>query len=316
MMAGLTRPDSGRIFFDDRNITSLEPEDRRAVYLSQTYSLFPTMTVAQNVLFGPTIRNMPEDMKKRTLTSLLDLVRLTRRADAYPRELSGGMMQRSALARALASEPDVLLLDEPLRALDARLRIDLRKELRSLSKTLGITTIHVTHDQDEALVMADRIGVIRNGRIVQVGTPREVFEEPVSPFVANFVGQSNFFTGVVSSKNHVTEVRDEKERVVFARECDLENGAKVVVGVKVGHTKIVKTGEAYLTGTVERVLFEGKSVHVDVNVPELGRFSSKLPASKMGTVAKGDRVGIGWSPDRGSIFPYPEHGLEAELRVD
>ena len=177
MIAGLTPPDSGRVLFDGKDVTDIEPEKRNAVLLSQTYSLFPTMTVAQNITFGPSIRDMPLEESEQTLSSLLDLVRLTKRSDAYPRELSGGMQQRCALARALATNPDILLLDEPLRALDARLRIDLRRELRSLAKDLGLTVIHVTHDQDEALVMADRIAIIRHGRVLQVGTPREVFND-------------------------------------------------------------------------------------------------------------------------------------------
>lgn len=318
IIAGLTRPDSGQVFLDVRDVTDLEPEERSAVLLSQTYSLFPTMTVAENVMFGPEIRKVPEDIRKRTLVELLDLVRLTKRADAYPRELSGGMQQRSALARALATNPDVLLLDEPLRALDARLRIDLRYELRSMAKALGLTVIHVTHDQEEALVMADRIAVIRNGRIIQIGTPREVFDSPATPFVTNFVGQSNFFTGSVlcSGNDRTTTVHDEDGRVVFARPCALPADSKVVVAVKIGNTRVVKKSDAFLTGTVERALFEGRIVHLDVDVPGLGRYSVKLPATRRDQVAVGDEIGLNWSVRKASVFPYPEGGLERELRVD
>ncbi len=303
------------MYFDHDNITFLEPEDRKAVLLSQTYSLFPTMTVAQNILFGPDIKGMQPEREETLLSSLLDLVRLSHRPDAYPKELSGGMQQRNALARALASEPEVLLLDEPLRALDARLRIDLRKELRSLAKSLRLTVIHVTHDQDEALIMADRIAVIRKGKIVQVGSPQEVFNEPLTPFVANFVGQSNFIVGNVSSSGAITVVADEKGNTVLARESKFPQGTKVVVGVKVGNTKIVKGDDAFLRGKIERILFEGKSWHIDVVVEGLGRFSSKMP-SKLEQFEVGDMVGIGWSPDMASIWPYPESGLEEELRVD
>ncbi len=315
IIAGLTKPDQGSVSFDGRDITSLEPEDRKAVLLSQTYSLFPTMTVAENVLFSPNIKRMARDREEALLTSLLDLVRLSGRSDAYPRELSGGMQQRNALARALASEPDVLLLDEPLRALDARLRIDLRKELRSLAKTLKLTVIHVTHDQDEALIMADRIAVIRKGRIVQIGTPPDIFNEPVSPFVANFVGQSNFIAGKVSSSGAMTVVHEERGNTVLARESKFSQGTKVVVGVKVGNTKVVKGDDAFLRGRIERILFEGKSWHIDVLVEGLGSFSSKMP-SKLEQFQVGDMVGIGWSPDKASVWPYPEHGLEEELKVD
>ena len=317
VIAGLTVPDEGTVLFDEKDVTSVEPEKRNAVLLSQTYSLFPTMTVADNVMFGPDIRKVSDNDKEQMLVSLLDLVRLTSRADSYPRELSGGMQQRCALARAIATSPDVLLLDEPLRALDARLRIDLRRELKSLAQTLGLTVIHVTHDQDEALVMADRIAVVRNGRIVQVGTPLEVFNEPASPFVANFVGQSNFFTGtVVSSSPKGSMVEDQWGRRVKARPTEGPEGQKAVLAVKVGQTHILKREVAPLHGTIERKLFEGRVVHVDVGIEGMGRFSSKVPMSHHVRYNVGDEVGIGWNRNKAKVFPYPEDGLENELRVD
>lgn len=317
VIAGLTVPDEGTVLFDGKDVTSLEPEKRNAVLLSQTYSLFPTMTVADNVLFGPDIRKVPEGDKEQMLVSLLDLVRLTSRADSYPRELSGGMQQRCALARAIATSPDVLLLDEPLRALDARLRIDLRRELKSLARTLGLTVVHVTHDQDEALMMADRIAVIRAGRIVQVGTPEEVFNEPASPFVANFVGQSNFFTGtVVCSGPDGAMVEDGSGRRVKARPTAVPEGQKAVLAVKVGQTHILKREVAPLYGRIERMLFEGRTVHVDVDIEGVGLFSSKVPVCRYGRYRVGDEVGIGWNRNKAKIFPYPEGGLQNELRVD
>lgn len=316
IICGLTRMDKGDVLFDGKSMAHLEPEDRKAVMLSQTYALFQQLTVAENILFGPNIREMPQEVKDRTLADMLDLVRLTHRPDALPRELSGGMQQRTALARALATGVDVLLLDEPLRALDARLRISLRHELRSLAKSLGITTIHVTHDQDEALVMADRIAVIREGRIVQVGTPAQIFDDPVSPFVANFVGQSNFFVGVVEEKREATLVRGEKGHRVLARPCERGLGEKVVVGVKVGNTEVHKGGEGFFEGRVERILFEGRNIFLDVDVPELGRFSSKIPSWRLGRLAVGDLVKLNWSADKANVFAMPTHGLEKELKVE
>lgn len=316
VIAGLTCPEEGRIFFDDTDVTECEPEERGAVMLSQTYSLFPHMTVAENIMFSPVIKGWPEEMRQSTLRSMLDLVRLTRRADALPHELSGGMQQRTALARALASGAKILLLDEPLRALDARLRISLRRELRSLCRNMGITTIHVTHDQEEALVMADRVAVIRDGRILQIDTPRKVFEWPVSPFVANFVGQSNFISGIVIKSGDITIIKDRAGREIPAVSSDLTVGEKAVVGIKVGDTVITREGPGYLQGKIERILFEGKYLHVDMYVEDLGRFSSKLPAWKMGTMSVDDLVWISWPSEKGMAFPYPEGGLENELRVE
>jgi ABC-type Fe3+/spermidine/putrescine transport system ATPase subunit len=316
LISGLTRSDEGEIFFGNKLMNGVEPEDRKAVMLSQTYALFPQLTVAENILFGPDIRNFPDAVKDDTLNEMLHLVRLRHRPDAFPKELSGGMQQRTALARALASGAEVLLLDEPLRALDARLRISLRHELRDLAKSLGITTVHVTHDQEEALVMADRIAVIREGRIIQVGTPAEVFDNPVSPFVANFVGQSNFFVGKVVEKREATEVRDHMGHSVFAQPGGCRVGDQVVVGVKVGNTEISKEGEGFFEGTVERVLFEGRYLHVDLNVLDMGRYSSKIPSWRLGKIVPGDVVKIKWSADKARVFAMPEKGLAEELKVE
>jgi ABC-type Fe3+/spermidine/putrescine transport system ATPase subunit len=316
IIAGLTRPDEGRVLFDEADVTDLEPENRKAVLLSQTYSLFPQLTVAENILFGPDIRSAGVNEKERTLADMLDLVRLTNRPDAYPRELSGGMQQRTALARALASGASVLLLDEPLRALDARLRISLRHELRDLAKSLAITTIHVTHDQDEALVMADRVAVIRKGKIIQIGTPQEVWDNPASPFVANFVGQSNFITGRVIEKKEETTVRDRNGYEVVAQPGRCQIGDEVVVGVKVGNTEIAKEGLGFFDGVVERVLFEGRNLHVDMNVPGLGLFSAKVPSWRLGKLVRGDKVHIKWTADKARVFALPEGGLLEELKVE
>jgi len=315
VLAGLIKPDSGTVTFEGKDMARVEPEDRKAVLLSQTYSLFPQLTVAENILFGPEINRETEDQKTRTLSDMLDMVRLTTRADAYPRELSGGMQQRTALARALASGADTLLLDEPLRALDARLRISLRYELRSLAKALDITTVHVTHDQDEALVMADRIAVIRDGKILQIGTPGEVFDHPNSPFIANFVGQSNFFVGKVTQKRESTRVSD-GNLAVEARPSDIELGADAVVGIKVGNTEIFKDQPGFFSGTVERILFEGRNLHVDVTVEGIGHFSAKVPSWRMGKIAVGDRVNVKWNWDKATVFRMPDKGLPEELKVE
>lgn len=316
VLCGLVHPDSGRVLFDGKDVTDSEPEDRGAVMLSQTYSLFPQLTVAENIVFGPSIRGWSQEEKDRALSAMLDMVRLIDRAEAYPRELSGGMQQRTALARALASGSNILLLDEPLRALDARLRISLRHEVRDLAKSMGLTTIHVTHDQDEAMVMADRIAVIRGGKIVQVGTPNDVFDHPNSPFVANFVGQSNFFRGEVKKVADITEVKCDFGGTVEARPSHQPVGSKVLVSIKVGNTEIVKEGNGFMPGTIERILFEGRNLHVDINVEGLGRISSKVPSWRSNKLAIGDVVQVRWNAEKAHVFPMPSPEILKELKVD
>ena len=183
MICGLTRPDEGKVLFDGVDVTDMPVSERKATMLSQVYSLFPPKTVYENVMFSPEIKEWDEESARQLVKSMIKMVHMENKVNSYPHELSGGQQQRTALARALASNSEILLLDEPLRALDARLRLELRQELRSLVKEMGLTAIHVTHDQDEALEMADRIAIIRNGRIVQIGTPIEVFQDPATPFI-------------------------------------------------------------------------------------------------------------------------------------
>lgn len=317
MICGLTDPDSGHVYFDDRDVTRLEVNMREATMLSQVYSLFPQMNVYENVMFGPLIKEWDEESSRQMVKNIFHMVHMEERVNAYPNELSGGQQQRIALARALASGSKILLLDEPLRALDARLRLELRKELRSMVKEMGLTAVHVTHDQEEALEMADRIAVIRDGRIIQVGTPKEVFEEPKTPFVANFVGRSNMIEGVIASaEEDVATVTGNGGAVFKARYTDQAVGSKVLVAVKIGNTKISLTEDGYFKGRIERKLYEGATITVEVNVPEIGVISVKLPNRKFDDFQIDDEVSVNWNPEKAFVFDYPENGLEDELRVD
>ena len=321
MVCGLTHPDSGKVFFDGRDVTEDSVDSRNATMLSQTYALFPHLNVYDNVMFAPRIKGWPEDSSKQIVRSMLHMVHLEQKADWRPDELSGGQQQRIALARALASGSKILLLDEPLRALDARLRINLRKELRSLAKEMKLTCIHVTHDQDEALEMADKIAVIRKGRIIQFGTPRDVFENPATPFVANFVGRSNTLVGRVVSSGVQTVVEVAPGVRVIARGSDLREGSEAVVSVKTGFTRLSKTSEdpeesGYMVGVVERVLYEGVTITVEIGVDGIGLISASLPNRKYDDYSVGDRVGISWAPQKASVFPMPPEGLEEEMRLD
>lgn len=197
MIAGFVQPTAGRIFFGDRDVTTLSPEKRNAGMVFQNYALWPHMTVSQNVGFGLDVRRMPSAEKKIRIGESLELVRMSQYADRLPNQLSGGQQQRIALARAIAFRPDLLLLDEPLSNLDAKLRLEMRSEIRRISHELRITMIYVTHDQHEALSLADQIAVMSAGKIEQLGAPRDIYQRPRTRFVAEFIGETNFISGEI-----------------------------------------------------------------------------------------------------------------------
>ncbi|MCI4446660.1 MAG: ABC transporter ATP-binding protein [Pyrobaculum sp.] len=211
LVAGLEEPTSGRIFFDDRDVTWLPTQERNTAMVPQTWALWPHMTVFENVAYGLRVRKkklkLTEEEIKRRVMETLELVDLVGLEERKPFQLSGGQQQRVALARALVVQPEVLLLDEPLANLDAKLRVELREEVRKIAKRLSITTIYVTHDQEEAMAVADRIAVMNAGRLQQVGKPEEIYHKPANFFVATFVGRSNVLRGrVVEAKGEAAAV--------------------------------------------------------------------------------------------------------------
>jgi iron(III) transport system ATP-binding protein len=198
MIAGFIEPTAGRIFFGNRDITPLPPNHRNTGMVFQSYALWPHMTVAENVGYGLNVRKRAAARRNELVTAALRTVRMSEYARRKPNELSGGQQQRVALARALVIEPTVLLLDEPLSNLDAKLRLEMRSEIRRICSETKITTVYVTHDQKEALSMADRVAVLDRGRVMQVGAPRELYDRPGSRFVADFLGETNFIAATVS----------------------------------------------------------------------------------------------------------------------
>lgn len=206
IIAGLEKPNEGQIFINGKDVTKLPPGKRNFGIVFQSYALFPNMTVRQNIAFGLKDKKLSKKEIEAKITGVLEQVNLADQIDKYPSQLSGGQQQRIALARALVVSPDFLLLDEPLSALDAKVRMKVRKEIRSLQQRLGITTIMVTHDQEEALTMADKIVVMNNACIMQVGNPVEIYDKPENPFVADFIGSINFFRkDIRSSANKTTD---------------------------------------------------------------------------------------------------------------
>ena len=209
LVAGFDRPTSGRILVDGTDISGIAPNRRNMGMVFQAYSLFPNLTAEKNVEYGLRVRKQPRAERRKRVEDLMELVGLSHAAKRYPHQLSGGMQQRVALARSLAIEPKVLLLDEPLSALDAKVRVQLREEIRRIQLELGITTIYVTHDQEEALSVSDRVAVMYGGRIEQVGTPSEMYGSPSTPFVAEFIGTMNRLQAtVVDGANGVVQHGD------------------------------------------------------------------------------------------------------------
>jgi len=242
LIAGLEKPDSGRIYFGDRDVTDLPPRERNISMVFQSYAVWPHMKVFDNIAFPLKVKKYPVEEIRRRVRWAAELLQIEDLLDRYPAQLSGGQRQRVAVARAIVVEPDVLLMDEPLSNLDALLRVRMRSELKKLQRKLGITTIYVTHDQVEAMTMGDRIAVMNRGRIVQVGTPEEVYSRPKNLFVAGFIGspQMNFVQAKVVED-------DDGELVIVAKGLRIpvprgrrellagQRGARVIVGIRPEH---------------------------------------------------------------------------------
>jgi putative spermidine/putrescine transport system ATP-binding protein len=227
LIAGLASMDRGRIIIGGRDISAVPPNKRNTAMVFQSYALFPHMTVTDNIGFGLKMHGVPKEETARRIDKIIDTARLRGLENRFPRQLSGGQAQRTALARALVMNPDVLLLDEPLSNLDAKLRHEMRVEIRLLHESLGLTTVFVTHDQDEALTLADRIVLMNNGKIVQNGGPREVFENPRSYFAADFTAVRNFFTGTFSDSGAVFVTGDG-----LRISCAARDETKTMVGIR------------------------------------------------------------------------------------
>ncbi len=291
IIGGFEYPSSGRVIFEGKDITNVPPYKRRVNTVFQKYALFPHLNVRDNISFGLKIKKMSRGEIDKRVDKMLDLVNLSGYGRRRVESLSGGQQQRIAIARALVNEPDVLLLDEPLGALDLKLRKEMQLELKSMQQQLGITFLYVTHDQEEALTMSDTIVVMNAGHILQIGAPKAIYDEPKNAFVANFIGESNIVRG--------TMVRD--ELVHFSGvdfPCvDAGFGDNVPVDVVIRPEDIVIVGEdiGQLTGVVRSVLFKG--VHYEMMI-DAGDFTWKVHSTTMQPA--GSRVGL-------SVVPFNIH---------
>jgi ABC-type Fe3+/spermidine/putrescine transport system ATPase subunit len=297
MLAGFVEPDAGEILVGGRDVSRVPARRRGLGFVFQQYLLFPHMTVGQNVAFPLELRGMKREEIRRAVADILTLVGLTGFEDRRPRELSGGQQQRVALARAMVYRPPVLLMDEPLGALDKKLRDQLQTEIKQLQRQLGLTVVYVTHDQEEALVLSDRIGVMRDGRLEQFAAPRELYERPATRFVADFLGAANFLSGRVED-GHVG--LDCGARMATRRH-DLSPGAPAVVAVQPGRVRLVGPDEGFAAGIVSDVTYVGSMTRVVVILTDGSTVRVDPPGGP--TPARGDRVAVACRPDDVSVFP-------------
>jgi putative spermidine/putrescine transport system ATP-binding protein len=302
MVAGFIAPSAGAITIGERGVTTLPPWKRNCGLVFQSYALFPHMTVAENVAFGLEMRKISPADRAPRVAEALRLVQLAGFDERYPRQLSGGQQQRVALARALAMEPDVLLLDEPLSNLDAKLRQEVRVEIRDLQRKLGLTTIMVTHDQEEALTMADRLVVMEKGKVRQIGTQRELYEKPADRFVAGFIGRSAFLDGEITAPGR------------FRTKGGVEIGCAAATGsgaatLALRPERIAVAGEAqglhnHFQARVEHASYLGAILDIDVSLSGSDRMLLQIP-NKAGVAEPkpGETITIGWAEDAGLVYP-------------
>ncbi len=307
IIGGFERPDEGRVIFDGKDITDLAPNKRQLNTVFQKYALFTHMDVSENIAFGLKIKNKPSSYIKDKIKYALKLVNLEGFEHRMPDSLSGGQQQRVAIARAIVNEPKVLLLDEPLGALDLKLRQDMQYELIRLKNELGITFIYVTHDQEEALTMSDHIVVMNQGYIQQEGSPETIYNEPENAFVADFIGDSNIL--------HATMVRDELVNILGTNFVCVDKGFgennPVDVVIRPEDIELVPRGKGILPGVVTNVIFKG--VHYEMDV-EAGGFEWLVHSTRLNEV--GSEVDISVDPFNIQVMNKPESEDEEALSVE
>jgi putative spermidine/putrescine transport system ATP-binding protein len=301
MIAGFIEPSAGHVRLAGQDVTLLPPWRRNAGMVFQSYALFPHMTVAQNVAFGLEMRKLPRADIERRVEEVLALVRLGGYGGRLPRQLSGGQQQRVALARALAIRPDVLLLDEPLSNLDAKLRQEVRVEIRELQRQLGLTTVMVTHDQEEALTMADRLVVMNEGSVRQVGSQRDLYERPADRFVAGFVGRTTFLAGSIEAPGRF------RSDGGLALACTGGSPGRAALSLRPERVEIglqPRSGlDNSLPGTVEFVSYLGALIDIHVRLSPSDRLVVQIANREGGfTPEVGQPVHVGWPASAGQVF--------------
>jgi putative spermidine/putrescine transport system ATP-binding protein len=321
MIAGFETPSTGKILLDGDDITQRPASKRPMGMVFQSYALFPHMTAAQNIAFGMSIKRQPKDVIHQRCAELLELVGLSDKGHSYPHQISGGQQQRIALARALAVQPKVLLLDEPLSALDAKVRVSLRNEMRHIQQQLKMTAIYVTHDQEEALAISDRIAVMAKGQIEQLDHPEEIYSNPRTVFAATFVGSSNQFKGVLTSAAEgLCQVADQVFHV--SPLPHMHDGERVLILVRPEEMSLQDTNEAvnataqigsnHITGIIELRTFLGPFTRFHVRVNETTLLTADLLNQQARDFYVAQPVTLSFVPDACQVLPLDAAAIELE----
>ena len=297
MIAGFSMPTKGEILLNGKSIQDLPPYKRPVNTVFQRYALFPHMNIYNNIAFGLKQKKTPKDVIERKVRRVLDLVDLEGFEERSVSTLSGGQQQRIAIARALVNEPEILLLDEPLGALDLKMRKEMQIELKNMHDKLGITFIYVTHDQEEALTMSDKIVVMNEGKIQQIGTPEDIYNEPKNAFVADFIGESNIFNGMMTGKLRARFCGGEFECV-----DDYEEGTHITAVVRPEDVELTDPELGVIQGVVDSVIFKG--IHYEITILS-GK--NEIVCQSVNSAKVGDRVGIRVQPDNIHIMIAEDH---------
>ena len=305
MLSGFESPDTGEIFISGKSVAGLPPHKRDVNTVFQAYALFPHMSVAENVAYGLMQKKNTRSEINRRVAEALEMVRMSSYANRMPKQLSGGQQQRVALARALVNQPSVLLLDEPLGALDRKLREEMQIELKLLQSQLGITFIFVTHDQEEALSMSDRVAVMHDGGIEQLDDPNTIYEEPATAFVAGFIGQQNFFEGI--AKDHVVENALGVLRSTRTFTTNIGSGSQVLASVRPESISLSKVETSRNSNSLDGVLASiahlGDSIQFIVTVPGRRELIARYPRASAPQLEVGTAVTCSWSEKDVHVFP-------------
>ncbi len=324
MIAGFEQPTEGRILLEGKDVSRVPPYHRNVNTVFQHYALFPHMNVTDNVAFGPRSQKIAEDETRRRVKALLEVVRLTQFAERRPGQLSGGQQQRVALARALANYPSALLLDEPLGALDLKLRQAMQIELKRIQREVGITFIYVTHDQEEALTMSDRIAVMNEGRVEQIGSPTDIYHSPQSVFVANFIGVANLLPGVMGQTNgtHATiTVAGNRPIYVPAGHWRFRPGTTATVMVRPERLRLANempVAESGIPVKVRHAVFQGPVIRCTLSALDGTEIVAHIgPEDTVTGLEAGQTLWASWEPDAARLLPPAGYSAEddSDLRT-